>query len=275
MSGQSMPPEPLPAGNNLPAREPEAANPPGAGRAIQPGPGEDATPAGVGGGMAPAGVGAMVPPSPPDTPPDPAAANGPLWPRLVAADGAYTPPRLIRWPIVVGIVLFAVWTATAVAVHAAPTSPPSSAAASSPGSAAGYVLAASDAHFTGTFPTKPQRTTQSLGTITVIVYLAQVPSHAVGITYIQVPASAPFSLNGGINGIAASLPAGKVISRRSLTYRGQPAEDATISSSAGSARIRVVRFGSSAYVLEGVGNTPASFSHDYQVLLDSFRPLPR
>ena len=37
-------------------------------------------------------------------PPDPAAVGGPPWPALVAV-GHYTPPRMIRWPIVVGLVV--------------------------------------------------------------------------------------------------------------------------------------------------------------------------
>ena len=45
-------------------------------------------------------------------PPDPAAVNGPPWPRLVAV-GNYVPPRMIRWPIVAGILAalvgFIVW----------------------------------------------------------------------------------------------------------------------------------------------------------------------
>src|SRR5215469_9434696 len=40
-------------------------------------------------------------------PPDPSAASGPPWPRLVAVGGDYTPPRLLRWPVVLGIVLLA------------------------------------------------------------------------------------------------------------------------------------------------------------------------
>lgn len=282
MSGQTMPPQPLPGGNDRPAQQPQAASRPGPfqaapagdGRAIASGLAEDATPAGVGGSMTPAGVSEGAPPAPPGTVLDPAAVTGPPWPRLVAPAGGYTPPRLIRWPIVVGMVLLASWIAVSVAVRAAPVSSPRPVAASSPGSAGAYALTARDAHFAATFPGKPQRTAQAAGAITVIVYLAQVSSHGVGVTYVPLPASASFSLDGGINGAAASLPAGKVISRRTLTYLGQPAEDATISSSVGFGQIRVVRFGSAAYVLEGFGDTPASFAHDYKVLLDTFTPHP-
>ena len=38
-------------------------------------------------------------------------------------------------------------------------------------------------------------------------------------------------------------------------------------------QIRIVAFGSSAYIFEGFGSTAASFAHDYKVLLDSFRLL--
>jgi hypothetical protein len=40
--------------------------------------------------------------------PDPAAVSGPPWPILVAA-GGYTPPRLIRWPIVAGLAALVVY----------------------------------------------------------------------------------------------------------------------------------------------------------------------
>jgi hypothetical protein len=283
MSGQTMPPQPLPAGNDRPAQQPQAASRPGPHQAAPAGDGKaiasglaevDATPAGAGGSTTPAGVGAEAPPAPPVTVLDPAAVTGPPWPRLVAPAGGYTPPRLIRWPVVVGIVLLAGWIAAALAMRAAPASSPRPVTASRPGSAGAYVLSARDAHFTATFPGKPQRTTQAAGAVTVIAYLAQVSSQGIGVTYVPLPASVPFSLNGGINGAVASLPAGKVISRRTFTYLGQPAEDATISSSAGFAQIRVVRFGSAAYVLEGFGNTPDSFAHDYKVLLDTFTPHP-
>ncbi len=280
--------DPFPAGNGLPVQEPVAAQPrepaqhagtsPAVTAAdppdqrIWPTPAEGTGQGRAAGTLEAAGGSAGAPPAALGAPPDPAAVTGPPWPRLVAAHGTYTPPRLIRWPIVVGIVLLAGWISVAVAGRT--TAPPvSPAAASSPHPAgAGYVLTADDAHFTATFPSKPQRTTQAAGPITVIVYMAQASSHAIGVTYLPLPASVPFSLNGAIEGAAASLPAGKVVSRHMLTYRGQPAEDAVISFSAGSARIRVVRFGSFAYVLEGLGNTPASFAHDYQVLFATFTP---
>jgi hypothetical protein len=301
MSGQYVPPERQWAHDDWPARGRHAAGPPGpsrpvsrapgaapAGEAIWPGPGRDAAPAGVRGGRAPAGAGAGVPPSPPGPQPDPAAVTGPPWPRLVAAGGGYTPPRLIRWPIVVGTVLLAGWIAAAVALRTAPASPPTSAVASPPSSAAGssprpaagsasapaaaYVLTARGAHFTATFPGKPHRIEKRVGAITVIVYTAAFSDHAVVVTYARLPPLSSYSLKGGINGIAASLRGGKVVSRRSLTYLGKPAEDAVISTSGGIGRVRVVSFGSSAYVLEGFGNTAASFTHDYKVLLHTFTP---
>ena len=272
MPGEFMPPEPVPAGNDGPAQEPETAGPPqpslpvdsvpeapsaGAGQSA-----DIADPARTVGATAPTDQGAGAPLSPPGAPLDPAAITGPPWPRLVAADGAYTPPRLARWPIVVGILLFAGWIAALVAVPAAVSS-----------SSSGYVLTARDAHFTATFPARPHRAARTAGTATIIAYTATLPDHAVGVTAIALPASAPFSLDGGINGFAASLPGAKIVSRHSLTYLGQPAEDATISSSAGLAQVRVVRFGSSAYVLQAFGPSASSYAHDYNILLDSFRLL--
>jgi hypothetical protein len=289
MSDQSLRPEPLPAGSALSAEEPEAAHrpepsqliagPPGAasagdGKTYAPRHAVDATPAGAGESMTPAGVGTKAPADPPGPVPDPAAVTGPSWPRLVAPAGAYTPPRLIRWPIVVGIVLLAGWLAATVAVRAAPTSASGPVAVSSTRSAAGYVVTAHDAHFGATFPSNPRRARQTVGTMTVVAYIAQLSGHGVGVTYLPLPASASFSLYRGVSGVAASLPGAKVVSRRTLTYLGRPAEDAVISSSAGFAQIRIVRFGSSAYVLEGFGRTPASFAHGYKVLIDTFAPHP-
>jgi len=292
MPGEFMPPEPVPTGNDGPAREAEAAGPPEPSPPTVPAPG--APPAGAGpppagaeappadaeappagawapaevldpareeGATAPTDQGAEVPPGAPGAPPDPAAITGPPWPRLVAADDSYTPPRLARWPIVVGILLFAGWVA-ALAIGPAVASAPSS----------GYALVASDAHFTATFPARPQRAARAAGTATVIAYTTALPSHAVGVTYVALPPSASFSLNAGIDGAAQSLPGAKIVSRNSLNYLGQPAEDATISSSAGLAQVRVVKFGSSVYVLQALGPSASSYADDYNILLDSFRP---
>lgn len=279
MPGESIPPEQLSAGNDLPTQGPETASPPepsqpagpspgappaGANQTIGPEPAEGGGLAETRGASAPADVDAETPPSPPGTPLDPAAVTGPPWRRLVAVEGTYTPPRLIRWPIVVGIVLFAGWIAAA-ALGAVFASTPSSTGA--------YVLTAGDAHFMATFPHKPQRTAKTVGTVTVIAYEADLSDHAVGVGFVSVPAGGPVSLDRFINGAAASKPGRQVVSRRSLTYQGQPAEDAIISSSALLTRMRVVRFGSSLYLLEGGGATASSFAHDYNVLLDSFTPL--
>ena len=48
------------------------------------------------------------PPHPGWVPPDPAAVSGPPWPVLIA-DGEYTPPPLLRWPIAAGILVFAAY----------------------------------------------------------------------------------------------------------------------------------------------------------------------
>jgi hypothetical protein len=69
-----------------------------------------------------------------------------------------------------------------------------------------------------------------------------------------------------------------VVSRHPVIYHGQPAEDAVISVLGDPGQIRVVAFGSSAYIFEGFGSTAASFAHDYKVLLDTFHllhPKPR
>jgi len=206
-----------------------------------------------------------APPSPPGLPPDPAAATGPPWPSLIAPGVAHSPPRMARWAIVAGIVLVAGCIAATAGLHAA--SPPS------PRPASGYLLTASDAHFTATFPRKPLRIEKTAGTTTVIVYLADLPGYAVEIIRAPVPASGSFSLDRAVNVAASALPGGGAVSRHSITYHGQPAEDAVISVLGDPGQIRVVAFGSSAYIFEGFGSTAASFAHDYKVLLDSFRLL--
>jgi hypothetical protein len=88
-----------------------------------------------------------------------------------------------------------------------------------------------------------------------------------------VPAPGSLSLDRAVNVAASALPGGGVVSRHLVTYHGQPAEDAVISVLGEPGQIRVVAFGSSAYLFEGFGSTAASFAHDYKVLLDSFRLL--
>ena len=260
MPGEPMPPEPVPAANEMPAQEPEPASPaePSEAAVAEYG----ATPADA---AQPAGFPdpeAWAQPGPPDTPLDPSAVTGPPWPRLVAATGAYTPPRLARWPIIVGVLLLAGWIAAVVTLRVGVSSPSS-----------GYMVTASDARFTATFPARPQHAARTVGTSPVIAYVTTRSSDAVGVTYIGVPASASFNLDDAVNGEVSTLPGATVVSRNSLTYLGQPAEDATIMFSAGFAEVRIVRFGSSAYVLQGFGSSASSFAHDYNVLIDSFRPL--
>ena len=145
--------------------------------------------------------------------------------------------------------LVAGWIAATAGLHAV--------SAPSPRPASGYLLTASDAHFAATFPRKPLRIEKTAGTTTVIVYLADLPGHAVEIIRAPVPASGSFSLDRAVNVAASALPGGGVVSRHPITYH------------------RVVAFGSSAYIFEGFGSTAASFAHDYKVLLDSFRLLHR
>jgi hypothetical protein len=206
-----------------------------------------------------------APPGPPGIPPDPAPATGPPWRRLITSCDAHTLPRMARPLIVAGIVLLAGWTAATVAPHT--VSRPS------PSPASGYLLTASDAHFTATFPRKPLRIEKTAGTTSVIVYIADLPDHAVAIIRAPVPASGSFSLDRAVNVAASAFPGGEVVSRRAITYHGQPAEDAAVSVLGDPGQIRVVAFGSSAYIFEGFGSTAASFAHDYKVLLDSFRLL--
>ena len=208
-----------------------------------------------------------APPSPPGIPPDPAAATAPPWPSLIAPGNAHTPLRRARWPIVAGIVLVAGWIAATAGLHAVSTP--------SPSPASGYLLTASDAQFTATFPRKPLRIEKTAGTTTIVVYIADLPGHGVEIIRAPVPASGSFSLDRAVNVAASALPGGGVASRHSLTYHGQPAEDAVISVLGDPGQIRVVAFGSSAYIFEGFGSTAASFAHDYKILLDSFRLLHR
>jgi hypothetical protein len=205
-------------------------------------------------------------PSPPATTSDPAAATGSPWPRLAAARGVRTARRLPRWITVAGIVLLAGSIAATVITRA--VSP------SSPRPPAGYLLAAHDAHFTALFPRRPLRIEKTAGTTTVIVYLADLPGHAVGIICAPVPASGRVRLDRAVTVAATALPGGDVVSRHRLTYHGQPAEDAAITVLGEPGQIRVVVFGSSAYLFEGFGATAASFARDYQILLDTFTPHP-
>ena len=187
----------------------------------------------------------------------------------MAADSSYRPPRLARWPIVVGIVLFAGWIAmNAASVAQGPdtrSGPDGRSASGTP-----YVFSATDAQFTATFPSEPQRKQQTDGAIKIVEYVSTLSDHAIAVGDLEVPVAHHFSLDGGITGEVTSLNDGKVMSRTRLTYRGQPAEDAVISFSGGVGRIREVDYGTSVYVLEGFGSSVASFSNDYDELLATF-----
>ncbi len=179
---------------------------------------------------------------------------------------------------IIGTVLLFVLGAVANNGNSTSTAPPSTvpSAGTTP-----YVLTASDAGFMATFPAKPQRLQRTVGSLTLILYLATGPNETeenVGVTYIPVPTSTGFSLDGGIASAAGDLE-GRVLSHSRLTYEGQPAEDGVITFSDGTAQVRVVEFGSSGYVLEGSGPSASTFARDYDILLSTFRhssaPTPR
>jgi hypothetical protein len=86
-----------------------------------------------------------APPSPPGTP-RPGRRYRATLAGLIAPGDVQGPPRMARWLIVAGIVFVAGWIAATAGLHAISTP--------SPGPASGYLLTASDAHFTATFPRK-------------------------------------------------------------------------------------------------------------------------
>ncbi len=205
------------------------------------------------------------PPPAPPAPPGPSAATGPPWPRLVASPGSgYRPPRLIRWPIVVGAILFAAQVAQFVA---GVVSTSSTTRTASP-----YVLTASDAGFTATFPGRPQRIEKTVASGPVLLYISSLSDETVGVAYFAVTSPSGFSLDGAINGAATSLTNGKVVSHTTVTYQGQPAEDGVITFNGGIGNVRAVVIGSAAYLFEGFGSSASNFARDYNVLLETFTP---
>jgi hypothetical protein len=192
---------------------------------------------------------------------DPDAVSGPPWPRLVATDARYSPPRLLRWPIAVGTVLLAlVLTGSALRIIYGPPLPTHRPP---------YVFTASDAHFTATFPGKPHRGEQTAGTTSIVLYQSNLANHSVAVGYLALPAGATFDLQAGVTGAAKGMH-GTLLSHTSLIYHDQPAEDGVISVSRAVAQVRAVVFGSSVYLFEAVGTSGSAFTEDYKRLLDSF-----
>jgi hypothetical protein len=207
------------------------------------------------------------PPPAPPAPSDPSAATGPPWPRLVSSPGnGYRPPRLIRWPIVIGAILFAALIALfVVSAVSTPTSSPS---------ATPYMLTASDAGFSARFPDKPQRIEKTVASGPVLLYISSLSDETVGVAFFRVNSASAFSLDGAIDGAATSLTNGKVVSRSTVTYHGQPAEDGVISFKGGIGNVRAVVIGSAAYLFEGFGSSASDFAPDYNTLLQTFTPTP-
>ncbi len=212
----------------------------------------------------PPDMSSWAPPAAPGAP-DPTTVTGPPWPRLVASPGSgYRPPRLIRWPIVVGAILFAV----SIAQNAVRLSSTSSTAKSSQP----YVMSATDAGFTATFPGKPQRIQKTAQSVPIVLYISSLADEAVGVAYFPLSSQSTFSPEGAVDGAAASEADGKVVSHTAVTYQGRPAEDAVISFSGGVGNVRAVQIGSAGYLFEGFGASASSFAKDYNELLDSFTP---
>jgi Domain of unknown function (DUF4389) len=192
---------------------------------------------------------------------DPAAATGPPWPRLVAAEARYARPRLLRWPIAVGTVLLAlVITGSVLRANNGqplPTYRPP------------YVFTANDAHFTATFPSKPDRSEKIAGSTSIVLYHSDLANHSVAVAYHALPAGDTFDLQAAVTGAAEGMH-GTLLSHTSLTYHDQPAEDGVISVSHAVARVRAVVFGASVYLFEAAGTSASTFTDDYKTLLDSF-----
>jgi hypothetical protein len=191
---------------------------------------------------------------------DPAATGSP-WPRLVAADAHYTPPRLLRWPIVVGIVLLALVISGFVlrAINGPPL----------PANRPPYAFTAKDAHFTATFPGKPHRSEKLVGSTSIVLYESSLASHSVAVSYAALPAGTTFDLQDAVTGAAEGMH-GTLLSRTSVTYHDQPAEDGVISASHGVGEVRAVAFGASVYLFAAAGASASTFADDYKRLLDSF-----
>jgi hypothetical protein len=211
-----------------------------------------------------------APPSPASGTIDPGCASGPPWPRLVATGTGYSAPRLPRWPIVIGLPLFALsLVGNALPVSSHPAAGPISAG---PDSGAPYVFTARDAGFTATLPGQPDRSQDNSGPVPVTIYTSSLTDHAVAVAYVALPPSATFSLDDAAAAAAASAGKdGKVVSQTMVTFQGQPAEDAVVTFAGGAAEILCVRLGSSAYLLEGVGESPSSFQDDYRNLVNTFQ----
>ena len=190
---------------------------------------------------------------------DPEGA-GPPWKRLVAGEG-YVPPRLLRWPIVAGVVVLA----SVVALYATVIA---QALRETSGAAAPYSLTAADAQFTATFPSRPFRTVTASGSAPAIVYTSTLADHAIAVTYVRLAGG--FDLDAAVRGVVAAQPGATLASHSRLTYRGQEAEDGAIVAPQAYEQVRVVTFGSAVYVLEGAGQSRASFASDYNALLASF-----
>ena len=116
--------------------------------------------------------------------------------------------------------------------------------APSPRPAPGYLLTASGAHFTTLFTRKPLHIEKTTGTITIIIYVVDLPGHDVGIICAPVPASGSISLDRAVD-VVVSASGGQVVSRYATTYHGQSAEDADVLLWGLPGQILVMAFGSS------------------------------
>lgn len=196
---------------------------------------------------------------------DPSAVTGPPWPRLVAADSAYRPPRLVRWPIISAVIILVSYVVTLTVLR--PTT------SSGPTEEPPVMFTASDANFTATFPGTPTRTNATGGTLffesllsnhAVVVYATPLPT--------PLPPSDSASLDDIISQLVTAAPGGAVLSHTPLTYRGQPAEDVVSTYTGGVGHWRAVIFGETLYTLAGLADKPSSFDTDYTRLLDTFEP---
>ncbi len=133
-------------------------------------------------------------------------------------------------------------------------------------------FSAADGKFTVLMPGTPQRKTQSVSGLNLVMYATEVKNGAYGVGYADLPANADFSLPGAVQGMAGTY-SGKVLSEKDYTFEVRNGREFEIEASnpKGFASGRIVVINNRMYEVFVLGTNARLSDPDVQTFLNSFK----
>jgi hypothetical protein len=133
-------------------------------------------------------------------------------------------------------------------------------------------FSSSEGKFTILMPADPEKKTQTVMGMTVVMYGKNVNKGAYAVGYADIPAGRPISLPGAVQGIAGSHD-GKVLSENDYTIEGSTGKEFEIETGKPKGYVsgRVILINNRFYQMFAMGTNARLASSDVQKFLNSFK----